>query len=66
MEYIPDQFEYLRALALPLLHAVLHGGDDVVGLVLRAVFGGLFRRPWGALEVFLMVYRDVGSVFNGK
>lgn len=40
--HLPNQFEDLWFLAFALLHALLHGGDDRVRLVLGAVLGALF------------------------
>ena len=39
--FLPDQIEHLRPLLLPFLHSLLHGDDDGVGLVVRAVLGTL-------------------------
>lgn len=49
---IPDKFEYLRLLAFPLLHAILHGGNDAVGFIFGAVLRALLgsscnRERWG-------------------
>jgi hypothetical protein len=41
----PDQLKELWPIALPLLHPLLHGDYDGVGLVIRAVLGTLLRRP---------------------
>lgn len=46
MEHLQDDFEDLRAVLLPDLHALLHGHDDVLGLVLRSVLGALLHGPW--------------------
>ena len=42
----PYEIEHLWSLSLPLLHALLHGDDDSVGLVVRPVLGALLGSPW--------------------
>ena len=44
---VPDELEYLWRFPLPLLHPILHGGDDVVCLVFGAVLAALLSRAWG-------------------
>ena len=41
----PNEIEHLGPLSLSLLHALLHGDDDGVGLVISAVLGALLRGP---------------------
>lgn len=42
----PYEIEHLWPLSLPLLHALLHGDDDSVGLVVCPVLGALLGSPW--------------------
>lgn len=45
-EHLLNEFEDLRLVPLADLHAVFKNHDDVLGSVLRSVFGALFRRSW--------------------
>ena len=40
-KHFPDEFEDFRLVPLPDLHPVLHGHDDILGLVLSSVLGAL-------------------------
>lgn len=46
VEHLLDDFEDLWAVLLPDLHPLLHGHDDVLGLVLSSVFGAFLHSPW--------------------
>ena len=43
---LPDQIKDLGLLLLPVLHPLLHGDDDGVGLVIRSVLGAFLCRSW--------------------
>ena len=41
-----DGLKDLGFVALTDLHAILHGGDDMLRAILSASLGALFCRPW--------------------
>lgn len=45
-DVLPNKLKNFRLFSLAQLHALLHGGDDAVGLVFGAVLRALLRRPW--------------------
>ena len=53
--FLPDQIEHLRPLLLPFLHSLLHGDDDGVGLVVRAVLGTLLGGSWQDYNVSIAI-----------
>ena len=44
-EHLLDDLEHLGTVLLSDLHPLLHGHDDVLGLVFGAVFGALLHGP---------------------
>lgn len=45
VEHLLDHLEHFWTVLLPYLHALLHGHDDVLGLVLRPVLRALLHCP---------------------
>ncbi len=43
---LPNELKELGTILLPLLHPLLHGYDDCVGLVVRPVLRAFLRRSW--------------------
>lgn len=46
VEHLQDDLEDLWTVLLPDLHPLLHGHDDILGLVLSSVLGALLHGPW--------------------
>lgn len=45
VKHLLDHLEHFWAVLLPYFHALLHGHDDIMGLVFRSVLGALLHSP---------------------